>query len=99
MSMSGIDCGIALPEIRRVVVDTAVNLTASHATTLVDCTTKCLNCFPSTCTDQLCSGATHLRKSEENWTLNEQLWCREPDSESQQAQRAYGRVLVDETIQ
>ena len=37
-----------------------------------------------------CGGASQLLKSEKDLTHYEQLWFKEPDSESQQAQRAYG---------
>ena len=43
-----------------------------------------------TTTSSPCSVATRLHKSEEDLTLNEQLWFKEPDSESQQARELYG---------
>ena len=81
------------------IVDTAVNLTASHATTLVDSTTICFSCcFPSTGTDPLCSGATQLRTSEEDGTLNEQLWFRNPTQRVNKLRQLTVPVLVDETM-
>ena len=48
---------------------------------------------------KLCSGARQLLKSEEDLTLNEQLWSKEPDSESQQARELMVPVPGDQTIQ
>ena len=45
-----------------------------------------------------CSGATQLLESEEDLTINEQLWFVEPDSESQQARGLTVPVPGDQTI-